>query len=287
MNTSIKNILKKWEHSLERYNKIDNWSFNENLSNIGKYLRSREDDRTIVSTVRQIRDNVISPFFKKEEVLRLIKLLFSQLEIQESKELHMMTKSSWRREKSHGQKVLFKGETNKIFEERLKFKNGMLLRNFDIETESAYDSRKVRRIVEKRMCQAYHKMHRLDHEDDIQSNKDRYWKKRATAFQLYNIGQIENAHFVSRGRFTHWKKAFDPLTGEIVLKKKMAYPNMESALEAIEKWKVNHPYDKREMHAYECCICHKWHIGHSSEIEESENTLLDKTNSYSDMYCAC
>ena len=34
-------------------------------------------------------------------------------------------------------------------------------RNFDIETEAPHDSKKVRRIVEKRMCQAYHR-HGLD-----------------------------------------------------------------------------------------------------------------------------
>lgn len=278
MNTKIKNILKKWENSLKRYNKLDKWSFNENISQIGLYLRRKEDDRLIINIVRQIRDNVISPYFNAEQVLRQIEMIFTQLEMKECTDLHMMTKSSRRRTKKNGQEVRFRGETNKIFEEKLKFKNGMLLRNFDIETENAYDSRKVRRIVEKRMCQAYHKMHRFQQIDREISNKNRYWKKRATAFQLYNIGQIENVRFVSRGKSTHWKKMFDPLTGKVVLKKKMTYLNLEDALKSIEKWKIDHPYDKKEMQAYECNVCHKWHIGHRSDFDESKN--MEPTDSF-------
>lgn len=159
----------------------------------------------------------------------------------------------------------FKSETQKLFTEKLKFKNGELLRNFDIETESCSDSRKVRRIVEKRMSQAYHKMNR--HEEGYKTtNNERYWMKRTTAFQLHNIGQKEKVRNVTRGLSTHWKKQYDPLTHEIVFKKKMAYRNEAAALKAIEEWKRKYPKQRIEMAAYQCSDCGKWHIGHKANL---------------------
>ena len=45
-------------------------------------------------------------------------------------------------------------------------------------------------------------------------------------------------------------------------RKKMAYPNEDAALEAIKLWKIEHIEDTKEMAAYQCSHCHKWHIGH-------------------------
>ena len=169
-----------------------------------------------------------------------------------------------------GQGFRFKGQTQRLFEERLHFKGEMLLRNFDVETESARDSRIVRRIVEKRMCQAYHRMNKGM--CDAASNKDRYWKRRAISFQLYNIGQVDDIHGTSRGESTHWKKMYDPQTGKVVFKKKMAYPNEGAALEAIKLWKIVHVEDTKEMAAYQCSHCHKWHIGHYTN--NIQNTVI-------------
>ena len=90
---------------------------------------------------------------------------------------------------------------------------------------------------------------------------------RATAFQLYNIGQKEKTRNTRRGESTHWKWKKDPITNELVLKKKMGYKNEESAQKAIAQWKINHPYDSREMTAYKCNYCNKWHIGHKSNFQ--------------------
>ena len=149
--------------------------------------------------------------------------------------------------------------------------DGMYLRNFDVETESSRDSKKVRRIVEKRMCQAYHRAHKKCHSEGF-SNRDRYWKQRATAFQLYNIGQVENVTNVSRGVSTHWKVMFDPQTGQKVYKKKMAYSTEQEALDAVKKWKLKHPSDLKEMHAYKCDFCNKWHIGHYDPVTYKQHS---------------
>lgn len=109
-------------------------------------------------------------------------------------------------------------------------------------------------------------MHKKD-EGYKTSNREKYWMDRATAFQLYNIGQKEKARNIRRGESTHWKRKKDPITQEIVLKKKMGYRNEETALKAIAQWKINHPNDSREISAYKCNYCNKWHIGHKSKFQ--------------------
>lgn len=269
MRTEVKKVLKSWESSLKHYSKLDSWKMEMSLSVLGEYLRTKEDTNKIRNLVRQIRDKALCPSFDCFAMTALLKEVFERLEAPKENAVCFMAKRGSRRVKKEGQEFRFKGQTQKLFEERLKFKGGMLLRNFDIETESALESRKVRRIVEKRMCQAFHRMNKKNSDSD-QSNSNRYWEHRATSFQLYNIGQVENVRNVSRGESTHWKRMYDPQTGKVVFKKKMAYPNEEAALEAIRLWKVEHPEEKREMQAYKCSLCHKWHIGHSSDIYKME-----------------
>lgn len=275
MDTSLLNILKSWKSSIERYGKLDSWRLDESLSKLGKYIHSNIDDKKVSNLVKQIRDMVIIGTYG-EVLLNKINNVIDLVEPKNESPICFMVKKKGGRVKKEGQETRFKGTTRHIFEERLKFKDGMLLRNFDIEVENACDSRKVRRIVEKRMCQAYRK--RNQRSSAYNSNKDRYWMKRATAFQLYNIGQVEHIRYISRGFSTHWKKMFDPQTGETVFKKKMVYSGKEAALIAIEAWKQAHPYDVREMHAYQCVICKKWHIGHLSLVGEEE--IMEQCTTY-------
>lgn len=255
MKESVIKILKSWEMPLERYGKLDEWKLDKKLSVLGSYLIEHDDDQKVLNVVRNVRDAIICTPFNTGLILTNIKHVLKLVE--DNPQPCLFVKNI-----KYGQRKRFKHETLRIFEEKLRFKNDMPIRNFDIEVESARDSRLVRRIIEKRMCQAYHKMNK--HEEK-ESNNSRYWKHRATAFQLYNIGQVEHLQNVSRGKSTHWKRDFDPFTGEIVFKKKMAYSTKIEALDAIKIWEnVNHPEDKGKMHAYECKICHKWHIGHGA-----------------------
>lgn len=260
MEKSVQNILRSWESSIERYGKIDSWKINESFSVIGDYLRGNDDSREINMLVRQIRDMAIISCFNETLLSKINKVLYLLIPKKNIPACYLVKRNG--RIKKEGQESRFRGETKHLFEERLRFKEGMLLRNFDIETERKSDSRKVRRIIEKRMCQAYHRRHKREPSEI--SNRERYWMKRATAFQLYNIGQIENVNFVSRGNSTHWKRMFDPQIREVVFKKKMSYTTKKDALKAIEKWEKECPNDIHKMHAYQCAICKKWHIGHDN-----------------------
>lgn len=270
MNTTVKSILNGWKNSIEKYNKLDTWKFEEQLSSLGKYLFNNNDSRDIVRLVRYIRDSAICPNPNMRDLLSMIEKVLDMANTSK-KSICLFTKKVNGRVKLNGQEERFKGETKRLFDERLRFKDNMLLRNFDIETENPKDSRKVRRIVEKRMCQAYHRRNKRMEYDDSQRRNEHYWMSRATSFQLYNIGQMENVGSVSRGYSTHWKKEYDEQTGQIVFKKKMAYSSEEEANQAVMEWKRNHPEDKREVTAYKCAICKKWHIGHKSEMEGMGN----------------
>ena len=74
--------------------------------------------------------------------------------------------------------------------------------------------------------------------------------------------------YVKDSNSTHWKKEYDEQTGQIVFKKKMAYSSEEEANKAVMEWQKDHPEDKREITAYKCAICKKWHIGHKSDMKE-------------------
>lgn len=152
MNTHVENALRGWETSLERYGHIDSWSLNEKVNRIGEYIKSSEDSLTIRRLVGRIRDMVISASYESEAVIRMIKNVLKKVKKELVEKYEDMYKIL------PGQRVRFKGQTYKLFDEKLKFKEGKLLRNFDIEIETAKDSKKVRRIVEKRMSQAYYKM---------------------------------------------------------------------------------------------------------------------------------
>lgn len=274
MNSSIKSMLKSMSASMQRYGKLDNWKSQQNISLLGRYIKSNEDEKSTRRRVRNIRDMLVMGTYNIEEIVSCINRLLEE----EDKELHKLVRRQTKR-KGHrvmldGQECRFKAETGKIFGERLKFRNGMLLRNFDIETEAAADSRKVRRIVEKRMCQAYHRMHRRESEYR-ETNNERYWMDRATSFQLYNIGQLEPRKKFSRGMSTHWKRQYDMVTGCMVYKKKTPYGSYEEAWAAIDRWYTYRPMDMRSMAAYRCTECGKWHIGHQTDwgVEQGQTEL--------------
>lgn len=176
MNTTVKSILNGWKNSIEKYNKLDTWKIGEQLSILGRYLRNNDDSKDIVRQVRFIRDCVISPNLNVNQLLYMINKVVAMAEAS-MKSVCLSLKKINGRIKLQGQGERFKGETMRLFDERIRFKGNMLLRNFDIETETPRDSRKVRRIVEKRMCQAYHRRNKRIDYDDSQRRHEHYWMK--------------------------------------------------------------------------------------------------------------
>ena len=56
MNTEVVKVLKSWKYSLDHYEKLDNLKLSENLSVLGAYLRTKDEDIKVMRLVKQIRD---------------------------------------------------------------------------------------------------------------------------------------------------------------------------------------------------------------------------------------
>lgn len=169
-----------------------------------------------------------------------------------------------RKQKTFGQQERYCHVTKSIFNERLKCKDGVWLRNVDITVEPPKLARKVRRIIEKRMCQTYHKQHKGTFHEH--SNRSRHNMKRAVSYELYIIGQIENVDNRSRGDSTHWKRLYDPITGQIVFRKKMGYQTIEEAKSSAIRLVEDYPMCNKGVSVYMCPHCNQYHIGHESSM---------------------
>lgn len=164
--------------------------------------------------------------------------------------------------KTFGQQERYEYVTKAIFKEKLKCKDNIWLRNIDITTVEPWLAKKVRRIIEKRMCQTYHKQHKdIFHE---RGNRSRHNMKRAVSYELYIIGQVENVYKKSRGNSTHWKRKYDPNTGKIVFKKKVGYHTIAEAKLSAIKLAADESRNHRAIDIYKCPHCNMYHIGHES-----------------------
>lgn len=259
MEQTIQNTLKRWESSLVNYGKVDQWNINEDYSILGAFIAGG-GSKAARSAVRECRDYSISGSCDATVLLSMVRnanrILNKPYDDRINRELKKLN--------SIGQAKRYVSTTKKLYGEKLRFKGGQYLKDIDISMEDGATSRKVRRIVEKRMCQAYHRQHKQLTRNDGQ---DRHYMKRATSFQLHNLGQIECESGVCRSQSTHWKKTYDPITGEVVFKKKMAYSSYEEAAEAARQYMMRHPEETVPMTAYRCAFCGKWHIGHSTPDE--------------------
>jgi len=74
-------------------------------------------------------------------------------------------------------------QTRKIASEKLRFREGAFLGDIDIENASPQTCRKLRRIVEKRVCQHYWSGHKRRYPD----NEARYTTSRNTHKHLKNL----------------------------------------------------------------------------------------------------
>lgn len=81
MNTTVKSILKGWKNSLEKYNKLDTWKYEEQLSSLGLYLRSNDDPKDIVRLVHFIRDGVICYNPNVKQLLSMINKVLDMTDI--------------------------------------------------------------------------------------------------------------------------------------------------------------------------------------------------------------
>ena len=221
MTQQIQNVLQSWETSIMHFKKLDSWNFSDDLSKMNTFIREYEGSRKLLNYVRYCRDSALKDDVDTDLLLGSIRKALrcissnSQLTFDSIEEIKCLD----------GQRRRFKDTTKSLYYEKLKFRNNENLRNIDVTIEDKRTSKKVRKIIEKRMCQAYYKQNKDTFRED--SNRSKHFMKRAVSFQLYNLGQVEEIYNLHREKGTHWKVRFDQITGTYVYKKKVAYDTLE------------------------------------------------------------
>lgn len=249
MLSRIESVLNKWQRSLNKVGRVESQTMNEDYHIIGQFVRSKSKYSEIVKYVRMCRDCCIAVHYDKKQLSILIsKALYAIKQVFNQKHGN-----------SYSQTELYESITKKLYSERIKHANNRKLRTLDVSIEDGKTSRLVRRIVEKRMSQAYHRQNK---HVALEGNRSRHYEKRAISYQLYNLGQVETSE--KRTASTHWKQSIDPVTNTLVMKKKVAYNTLGEAQLAIVRWHVSHPNDKVPVEAYRCSYCNHYHIGHDT-----------------------
>ena len=254
MKNEIKQILRKWEGNLRRNGSMDVTRFSKISNEIDNYIREYKNSK-VARLLTSCRDSTLSSSPNNDKILSNVRhaLFLIQKEINDEKR-------DMGYDVDLGQRQRYEAISKKLYSEKLKFKDNKSLREADVALMEGRDSRKVRRIVEKRMCQEYHKQHK--HRSTYrQSGKARHEMDRAVSYQIFNLGQLDG-YSNQRESGSHWKKIVDYSSGEYVMKKKVEYASIEEAQLHIELYKFAHPKDKRPMQAYYCEHCGHYHIGH-------------------------
>ncbi|MBQ8607461.1 MAG: hypothetical protein IJ417_04630 [Bacteroidaceae bacterium] len=247
------NVLTRWSNSLKRFSKLDSWSRNQDCTLIASFIKTTPN-RELANRIRLCRDAAIMSHCTNDYLMRLLEetLELLSLKVENTAEKFQTT------DRNYGQTERYAHVTKELYSERLKFKEGRFLRNMDVNLVEKRDSKKIRRIVEKRMCQAYYRTHKRSND-----NTNRHHTMRAISFQLYNLGQIVPKELYKREESTHWRYDIDEHTGHRIMRQKHGYTHVEDAESALLRFRQEHPEDNREIHVYLCKHCGKFHIGHT------------------------
>lgn len=253
MEHCVMRVLQRWQKSLELSGKLDEWSLNDDYGKLDKFLRT-SNNRKLIELISNCRDLSIIPNADECRLSLAITKALNRLEQRMGNKYDVTPKSQ-----AVGQRERYKSITKSMGKERVRRCRGERLRNLDVTLMDKKSSRLVRRIVEKRMCQEYHRQHKENFHTG--GNRSRQNMRRAVSFQLYNLGQLEGAH-ICRDFGTHWKWKYDNVLQEWVLRKKVSYESYEEALIASKEFSEHH---NELMQVYQCDHCKKYHIGHPRE----------------------
>ena len=257
MITEVKTVLVRWAKSVKRFKNLDKWSLNEDFNRLSCFIRTTKD-KSLRAVVSHCRDLAIVDERNYASLEKALERALGMIEEREGVDC-----SATERVHGLGQRERYNNITMSMGKERIKRCDSRYLRNLDVTILEPKESRIIRRIVEKRMCQEYHRQHKENFRSG--GNRSRHQMRRAVSFQLYNIGQMEGGD-IHRGGSTHWKWQYDSCIKEWVLKKKVAYRTEEEARVAAFDFMARNP-EEGEISVYRCSFCKMFHIGHSGNYE--------------------
>ena len=110
MNTKVVKVLKSWKSSLDHYEKLDVWKLSANLSVLGAYLRTKDEDIKVMRLVKEIRDKALCPMFDVSSMKELLNRFFDSLNFPHAEEDDSKSYYTVK----EGQGFRFKGETQRL-----------------------------------------------------------------------------------------------------------------------------------------------------------------------------
>lgn len=265
--TNLTYIFNRWLKMLRNYGKLDESGLDDDFTAIAKVVKADGVNNNIKRAVQRCRDYALSEFAKIEDLKRSLTTALKVLcKAQENKAVKRVKKSY----ADQGMTEKYRPLTKRLATEKIR-KIGKEVTFTDWHTDDKVTTKLVRRFVEKRAAQA---VHRNSRKRDRETNRFRQFVRRATSFSLYSKRYTEyDAQLRAPG--THWKVVRQYSKGKKVLAAKMSYSSHADAVEACNRYVMNHPDDPRKVTAYKCDYCGKWHIGHmqmeqmaSDEIQE-------------------
>lgn len=273
--TILTYIFNRWLKMLTSYGKLDESGLNDDFTAIAKVVKADGVKKDIKRAVQRCRDYALSEFTKIDDLIRSLTTALKVLcRAQENKAVKRVEKSH----ADQGMTEKYRPLTKRLAREKIR-KIGRELTFTDWHTDDKETTKLVRRIVEKRAAQEVHKNTR---KRDRETNRFRQYVRRATSFSLYSKRYTDyDAQLRAPG--THWKVVKQTCKGKKVLAAKFSYNNYEEAVEACNRYMMNHPDDLRPMSAYKCDYCGKWHIGHMQmdqmeQVEQEENQVILKAS---------
>ncbi|MDE5876060.1 MAG: hypothetical protein K2H47_00915 [Muribaculaceae bacterium] len=252
---------------LTSYGKLDETEMESDFTIISKVIKSTLVEKDIKRAVQCCRDYALARVLNIQNLIQILKLALKLMcKAQEDRETRMIKKYR----ADQGMTERYRSLTKRLHRERIK-KIGKELIYTDSHTDDPEITKLVRRIVEKRAAQT---VHRNSGKRNRETNHFRQSVRRATSFSLYNTNFIEY-DVQKRVSGTHWKVVFYNCKGKKMLKAKFSYNSFEEAVEACNRYILNHPGDPRSMNAYKCEYCGKWHIGHERLPEQALKILSE------------
>lgn len=251
---NLTRIFNRWLKMLTSYGKLDESSFQNDLSVIERVIKSHATKKDIKRAVQRCRDYALAAVKQTTDFVRSLTSVLNLLcKAQESKDLRKVKKAY----ADQGMTERYRPLTKRLAKEKIR-KIGREVIYTDRHTDNAETTKLVRRIVEKRAAQEAHKN---AGKHDRETNRYRHSIQRAVSFNLYNKKYAEyDAELRAPG--THWKVQTHNSKGKKVLVAKFSYNIYEEAVEACTRYMMAHPKDPRPVSAYKCDYCGKWHIGH-------------------------
>lgn len=247
-------IFNRWMRMLLKYGKLDEATLTEDFNAISAVIKADGFRKTTKRAVAYCRSCAISQFTTigslKYSIENALKHLCNEQEDRAVKKVRKAYADQGMTEK-------YRPLSRRLEREKIR-RIGKTIAYTDADTDDAYTTKLVRRIVEKRAAQA---VHRNTGGRKANSNSYRQAIRRATSFSLYN-SSFTDYDAAKRSTGTHWKVAKSRHKSKKQLKSKVSFSTLEEAQTACERYMQEHSDQIIPMTAYYCEHCGKWHIGH-------------------------